>query len=72
MTNKYNYVLKKKKNPGGENPLVHQAPFKMGTRSFPEVKYDRGVLLTTQPLLVPWSWRSRSIPLPTIWATPGL
>ena len=26
----------------------------LGTGSFPEVKYGRGVLLTTHPLLVPW------------------
>jgi len=24
------------------------------------------------PLLVPRSWKSRAIPLPTLWATPGL
>jgi len=30
------------------------------------------VLLTTHPLLVPRSWKSRVIPLPTLWATPGL
>ena len=33
------------------------------------VKYGRGVLLTTHPLLVPRSWKSRAIPLPTLWAT---
>jgi len=31
-----------------------------------------GVLLTTHPLLVPRSWKGRAIPLPTLWATPGL
>ena len=36
----------------------------MGTGSFPGVKCGRGVLLTTHPLLVPWSWKSRAIPLP--------
>ena len=36
------------------------------------VKCGRGVLLNTQPLLVPRSWKSRAIPLPTLWATPGL
>jgi len=41
----------------------------MGTGSFPGVKCDRGVLLTTHPLLVPQSWKSRAIPLPTLWAT---
>ena len=45
----------------------------MGTGSFPGVKCGRGVLLlTTHPLLVPRSWKSRAIPLPTLWATPGL
>jgi len=43
----------------------------MGTGSFPEVQYGRGVLLTPQPLLVPRSWKSRAIPLPTLWATAG-
>ena len=42
----------------------------MGTGSFPGVKYGRGVTLTTHPL-VPWSWKSRAIPLPTLWATTG-
>ena len=40
--------------------------------SFPGVKCGRGVLLTPNPLLVPLSWKSRAIPLPTLWATPGL
>ena len=44
----------------------------MGTGSFLGVKCGRGVLLTTHPLLVPQSWKSRAIPLPTLWATPGL
>jgi len=35
----------------------------MGTGSFPGVKCGRGMLL---------SWKSRAIPLPTFWATPGL
>jgi len=30
------------------------------------------VLPTTHPLLVLRSWKSRAIPLPTLWATPGL
>ena len=29
------------------------------------------MLLTTQPLLVPRSWKSRAKPLPTLWATTG-
>ena len=40
--------------------------------SFPGVKCDRVVLLTTHPLLVPRSWKSRAIPLSTLWTTPGL
>ena len=44
----------------------------MGTGSFSEVKCGRDVLLTTHPLLVPRSWKSRAITLPTVWATPGL
>ena len=66
-------------NPGGARffavqtgPGAHPASCKMGTGSFPGVKYDRGVLLTTHPLLVPRSWKSRAIPLPTLWATTGL
>ena len=34
-------------------------------------KVRPGVLLTTHPLLVPRSWKSRAIPLPTLWATTG-
>jgi len=44
----------------------------MGTRSFPGVKCGQGVLLTTHPHLVPRSWKSRAIPLPTLWAKPDL
>jgi len=43
----------------------------MGTGSSPGVKCGRGMLLTAHPLLVPQSWRSRAIPLPTLWATTG-
>ena len=63
---------------GRDFPLVHTGPgahpasCKMGTGSLPGVKCDRGMLLTTHPLLMPQSWKSRAIPLPTIWATPGL
>jgi len=41
---------------------AHPASCKMGTGSFPGVKSGRGVLLTTHPLLVPWSRKSRAIP----------
>ena len=67
-------------NPGGDEiflpsrpaPGAHPASCTMGTGSFPGVKCGRGVLLTTHPLLVPWSWKNRAIPLPTLWATPDL
>jgi len=52
-------------------PEAHPASCTMGTGSFPGVNYGRGVLLTTHPLLVPWSWKSRAIPLPILWATTG-
>ena len=42
-------------------PGAHAAPCKMGTEPFPGVKCGRGVLLTTDPLLVPRSWKSRAI-----------
>ena len=53
-------------------PGAHPASFKMGTSSFLGVKCGRGVLLTTHPLLVLWSWKGGAIHLPTLWATPGL
>ena len=42
-----------------------------GYEIFPGVKDGRGVLLTTHPLLVTWSWKGRTIALPTLWATTG-
>ena len=59
-------------SPVQTGPGAHPASCKMGTGSFPWVHCGRGVLLTTHPLLVPRSWKSRAIPLPTPWATPGL
>ena len=52
-------------------PGAHTASCTMGAGSFPRLKYGRGVLLTTHPVLVPRSWKSRVIPLPTLWATTG-
>ena len=52
-------------------PGAQPASCTMGTRSFPEVKHARGVLLTTYPLLVPRSLKGRYITLPTLWATTG-
>ena len=35
---------------------------------FPGVKSGRSVTLTPQPLIVPWSWKVRAIPLLPLWA----
>ena len=59
-------------SPVQTGPVAHPASCKMGTVYFPGVKCGRDVLLTTHPLLVPRSWKSRSKPLPTLWATLGL
>jgi len=53
-------------------PGAHPASCKIGTGSFPGVKCGRDVLLTNHSLLVPRSWKSIAIPIPTFWATPGL
>jgi hypothetical protein len=53
-------------------PGAHPASCTMGTGSFPGVKCGWVVLMTTHPLLMPQSWKSITIPLPTLWATPGL
>jgi hypothetical protein len=44
-------------------PGAQPASCTMGTGSFPGVKSGRGVTLTPHPLLVPWSWKSSTIPL---------
>ena len=49
-------------------PGDHPASCTMGTGSFPGVKSGQGVTLSPHPLLVPWSRKSRSIPLLPIWA----
>ena len=51
------------------SPGAHPASCKMGTGSFPGVKCSQGVPLTTHPLLALRLWKSRAIPLPTLWAT---
>jgi len=53
-------------------PGTHAAYCKMATGSFPGVKCGWGVLLTTHPLPVPRPWKSRAIPLPTLWTILGL
>ena len=50
------------------SPGAHPASCAMGTGSFPGVKSGRGVTLTPHPLLVSWSWKSRAIPLFSLWA----
>jgi len=40
----------------------------MNTGSFPGVKSGWGVTLTPHPVLVPWSWKGRAIPLLPLWA----
>jgi len=47
---------------------VHPASCTTGTGSFPRVKSGRGVTLTPHLLLVPWSRKSRAIPLLPLWA----
>jgi hypothetical protein len=42
---------------------THPASCTMDTGSFPGVKSGRGVTLTPHPLLVPWSWKGRAVPL---------
>jgi hypothetical protein len=67
-------------NPGGDEifrpsrPALGptQPPVKWVPGLSRGVKCGRGGLLTTHPLLVPRSWKSRAIPLTTLWATPGL
>ena len=65
-------------NPGGDEIFRPYRPALGPTQppvkwvpglSFLGVKCGRGVLLTTHPLLVPRSWKSTAIPLPTLWAT---
>jgi hypothetical protein len=50
------------------SPGAHPASCTMGTEVFSVVKSGRGVMLTPYPLLVPWSWKSRAIPLLPLWA----
>ena len=49
-------------------PGAHPVSCTMGTGSFPGVKSGRAVTLTRHPLPVPWSWKSRAIPLLPLWA----
>jgi len=49
-------------------PGAHPGTCTMGTVSFPGVNSGRGVTLTSHHLLVPWSRKSRAIPLLPLWA----
>ena len=49
-------------------PGAHPASCAMGNGSFPGVKSGQGVRLTPRSLLVPWSRKSRAIPLLPLWA----
>ena len=52
-----------------DRPCVPPSLLYNGYRVFPGVKSGRGVTLTPHPLLVPRSWKSRAISLPTLpWA----
>ena len=51
---------------------AHPAYCTMGTGSFPGLTCGRGMLLTTHPLLVPQSWKSRATHLNSLWPTMGL
>ena len=53
---------------GPEAHSAHPASCTMGTGSFPGVKSGWGVTLTPYPVLVPWSRKSRAIPLLPLWA----
>jgi hypothetical protein len=50
------------------DPGAHPASCTMGTGFFSGLKRGRGVTLTPYPLLVPWSRKSRVIPLLPLWA----
>jgi len=49
-------------------PGTYPASCTMGTGSSPGLKSGRGVTLTPQPFLVPWSRKSKAIPLLSLWA----
>jgi hypothetical protein len=58
--------------PVQNGPGAHPASCTMGNGSFPGVKCIQGLTLTTHPLLVPRTWKSRAIPLPPSGPQPGL
>jgi hypothetical protein len=52
-------------------PVQWAASCTMGTRSFLGVKSCQGVTLTPHPLILPWSWKGRAIPLLPLWPVKG-
>ena len=54
-------------SPDQTGPGGHPASCTVGTGSFPGVKSGRGVTLAPHPFLVPWSRKSRAIPLLLLW-----
>ena len=81
MPQTINYILPQAHmyhNPGG-GEIFHTCPDRPwgppsllynGYQVFPGGKErpGRGMMLTPHPLLVPWSWKGRSIPLLPLWA----
>jgi hypothetical protein len=58
--------------PWGPPSLLYNRYWVQYTSPHFAVKCGRGMLLTTHPLIMLWSWKSRAIPLPTLWTTLGL
>ena len=54
-------------SPVQTGPGAHPASCKTGTGSFPGAKSGQDVTLTPHPPLVPWSRKSRAIPLFPLW-----
>ena len=48
--------------------VCHPASFTIGTGSFPGIKSGQGATLIPHNLVVPWSRKSRAIPLLPLWA----
>ena len=51
-----------------DRPWVPPSLLYNGYRVFPGVKRGRAMTLSPQPLLVPWSWKGRAVPLLPLWA----
>ena len=64
----YELVGARFSTPVQTGPGAHPASCRMGTGSFPQVKSGQGVTLTPNPFLVPWSRKSRAVPLLSLWA----